>query len=67
MTNTYAPEEITVDPNNDDTNYPFRAEKILQGRNWRDSDTFTFQLQAVTPGAPLPAGATESNDRLSTR
>ena len=50
VTNTYAPEEITVDPNNDDTNYPFRAEKILQGRNWRDSDTFTFQLQAVTPG-----------------
>ena len=62
VTNTYAPKEITVDPNNDDTNYPFRAEKILQGRNWRDSDTFTFQLQAVTPGAPLPAGATESND-----
>lgn len=62
VTNTYAPEEITVDPNNDDTNYPFRAEKILQGRDWRDSDTFTFQLQAVTPGAPLPAGATESND-----
>ena len=56
VTNTYAPEEITVDPNNDDTNYPFRAEKILQGRDWRDSDTFTFQLQAVTPGAPLPAG-----------
>lgn len=62
VTNTYAPEEITVDPNNDDANYPFRAEKILQGRDWRDSDTFTFQLQAVTPGAPLPAGATESND-----
>lgn len=62
VTNTYAPKEITVDPNNDDTNYPFRAEKILQGRDWRNSDTFTFQLQAVTPGAPLPAGATESND-----
>lgn len=61
VTNTYEPEEITVDPNNDDTNYPFRAEKILQGRDWRGSDTFTFQLQAVTPGAPLPAGATESN------
>ena len=61
VTNTYEPEGITVDPNNDDTNYPFRAEKILQGRDWRGSDTFTFQLQAVTPGAPLPAGATESN------
>lgn len=61
VTNTYEPEEITVDPNNDDTNYPFRAEKILQGRDWRNSDTFTFQLQAVTPGAPLPKDATESN------
>ena len=60
VTNTYAPEEITVDPNNDDTNYPFRAEKILQGRDWRGSDTFTFQLQAVA-GAPLPKEATESN------
>lgn len=60
VTNTYEPEGITVDPDTD--NYPFTAEKILQGRNWRDSDTFTFQLQAVTPGAPLPAGATESND-----
>ena len=59
VTNTYEPEGITVDPDTD--NYPFRAEKILQGRDWRDSDTFTFQLQAVTPGAPLPAGATESN------
>ena len=60
VTNTYAPEEITVDPNNDDTNYPFRAEKILQGRDWRGSDTFTFQLQAVA-GAPLPKEATASN------
>lgn len=54
VTNTYAPEEITVDPNTD--NYPFTAEKILKGRDWRNSDTFTFQLQAVTPGAPLPDG-----------
>lgn len=60
VTNTYEPEGITVDPNNDDTNYPFRAEKILQGRDWRGSDTFTFQLQAVA-GAPLPKEATESN------
>ena len=56
VTNTYEPEEITVDPNNDDTNYPFRAEKILQGRDWRNSDTFTFQLQAVTPGAAACRG-----------
>ena len=59
VTNTYEPEGITVDPNND--SYPFKAEKILKGRDWRGSDTFTFQLQAVTPGAPLPEDATESN------
>lgn len=58
VTNTYEPEGITVDPDTD--NYPFRAEKILQGRDWRGSDTFTFQLQAVA-GAPLPKEATESN------
>ena len=59
VTNTYEPKEIKVDPN--PNNYPFKAEKILQGRDWRASDTFTFQLQAVTQGAPLPEGATESN------
>lgn len=31
VTNTYEPEGITVDPDTD--NYPFRAEKILQGRD----------------------------------
>lgn len=56
VTNTYEPEGITVDPN--PNNYPFNAEKILKGRDWRGSDIFTFQLQAVTTDAPLPAGET---------
>ena len=55
VTNTYQPEEIVVNPTS--TNYPFDGEKILKGRAWRNSDTFTFQLQAVA-GAPLPAGET---------
>lgn len=28
--------------------------KVLKGRDWRDSDHFTFTISAETPGAPLP-------------
>lgn len=28
--------------------------KVLEGREWRDSDHFTFTISAETPGAPLP-------------
>ena len=63
VTNTYEPEEITVDPNNDDTNYPFKAEKILKGRDWNGVDKFGFKLEAVDPtDAPLPDPAQESGD-----
>lgn len=61
VTNTYNPEGITVDPDTD--SYPFKAVKILKGRAWRNSDTFTFRLQAVD-GAPLPAEATESTNGI---
>ena len=62
VTNTYAPKEITVDPNNDDTNYPFKAVKILQGRNWNGEEKFGFKLEAVTDGAPLPEPVLDSGD-----
>lgn len=62
VTNTYTPEGITVDPNNDDTNYPFRAEKILQGRNWNGEEKFGFKLEAVTDGTPLPEPVLDSGD-----
>lgn len=52
VTNTYKPNPIEVTPDNAD--YPFDGEKILQGRDWKAGDSFTFQLQAVTDGAPLP-------------
>ena len=29
--------------------------KVLEGRNWKDGDSFTFNLAAVTEGAPMPA------------
>lgn len=57
VTNTYKPAPITVDPTDPNSNYPFKGEKILTGRNWKESDHFEFKLQAVTDDAPLPAEA----------
>ena len=54
VTNTYEPAEIVVNPTDD--NYPFKGEKILQGRRWQLGDSFTFRLEA-TNGAPLPKEA----------
>ena len=31
--------------------------KVLEGRDWRDGDSFTFTISAKTPGAPLPVDA----------
>lgn len=31
--------------------------KVLEGRDWRDGDSFTFTISAKTDGAPLPVNA----------
>ena len=31
--------------------------KVLEGREWREGDKFTFMINAKTPGAPLPVNA----------
>lgn len=31
--------------------------KVLEGRDWRDGDEFSFTISAVTDGAPLPVDA----------
>lgn len=31
--------------------------KVLEGRDWRAGDSFTFAINAKTPGAPLPVDA----------
>lgn len=36
-----------------------QLKKILEGRDWLDSDSFTFNLKALTDGAPLPDGAVD--------
>ncbi len=33
----------------------FPVNKVISGRSWRSSDSFTFELAAVTSGAPMPA------------
>ncbi len=35
--------------------------KVLEGRDWLESDSFTFKLEAVTEGAPMPKDA-EGNE-----
>lgn len=36
-----------------------QLKKILEGRDWLDSDSFTFNLKALTDGAPMPEGAVD--------
>ena len=51
VTNTYKPSDAVLKGS---TN--LAGEKILNGRNWLQSDEFTFQLEAVSPkNAPMPA------------
>ena len=33
----------------------FSLTKVLEGKDWEDSDSFQFELTAVTPDAPMPA------------
>ena len=55
VTNTYNPAPITVDPEDPNSNYPFKGEKILTGRDWKERDKFEFSLVAID-GAPLREG-----------
>lgn len=37
-----------------ETEIDFGLAKRIEGRDWTDTDTFTFELSAATDGAPLP-------------
>lgn len=41
-----------------ETELDFGLAKRLEGRDWMDSDAFTFELSAATDGAPLPVSTT---------
>ena len=65
VTNTYNPEGITVDP--DTGSYPFKAVKILNGRDWNGEEKFGFKLEAVDPtDAPLPERVLEDDGKRYT-
>ena len=42
----------------DATTAQLSAHKQLQGRSWVDGETFTFEMKALTEGAPMPESAT---------
>ena len=53
FTNTYAPANTEYATTNFDLN------KVLEGRDWTENDSFSFEITAETQGAPMPSdGAT---------
>ncbi|WP_214379563.1 Spy0128 family protein [Bifidobacterium felsineum] len=58
--NIYKPTETTV-------SNAIKVKKTLDGRSWRDGDSFEFRLQPAAPteDAPLPAGATNGYAKLN--
>lgn len=58
--NTYKPTEITV-------SNAIKVKKTLEGRQWRDGDSFEFRLQPATPteDAPLPSDAADGYAKLT--
>lgn len=51
--NKYRAQDVLFDTAN------AQLKKILEGRDWLDSDSFTFNLKALTDGAPMPEGAVD--------
>lgn len=50
FTNTYAPANTEYATTN------FGLNKVLEGRDWIESDSFPFSIAAETQGAPMPSG-----------
>ena len=49
--NTYAPANTEYATTN------FGLNKVLEGRDWTENDSFSFEITAETQGAPMPSGA----------
>ena len=58
------------DENNDGTadvleaHATISAVKVLDGRDWLDSDKFSFELNAVTEDAPMPEGTGDNGTKI---
>ena len=50
FTNTYTPEPVSIDP---------PVQKVITGDKPASPATFTFQMKAITEGAPMPAGSSD--------
>lgn len=48
--NAYKPANVDFATTNFDLN------KVLEGRDWIEGDSFSFEIQAETKGAPMPSG-----------
>lgn len=48
--NTYKPADVGFATTN------FGLNKVLEGRDWAENDSFSFEITAETQGAPMPSG-----------
>lgn len=48
--NAYKPANVDFATTN------FGLNKVLEGRDWTENDSFSFEIQAETEGAPMPCG-----------
>lgn len=53
FTNTYTPAPIVIPGG---TGSALQVKKVLDGRDWLPSESYSFELKAVTEGAPVPEG-----------
>lgn len=54
FTNTYTPAPVVIPGG---AGSALRVKKVLEGRDWLPSESYSFELKAVTEGAPMPEGA----------
>ncbi len=54
FTNTYTPAPVVIPGG---AGSALQVKKVLKGRDWLPSESYSFELRAVTEGAPMPEGA----------
>ena len=57
FTNIYAPANTEYATTN------FGLNKVLEGRDWTENDSFSFEITAETQGAPMPSGGATATVR----
>lgn len=68
FTNTYTPAPVVIPGG---AGSALQVKKVLKGRDWLPNESYSFELKAVTEGAPMPEGtgsvatATVNNQTVS--